>query len=279
MWRVFNTWFDYRYVGVDRKIYERNLWAQKVWAVSNKTTRCSELLWGVPRTAPQPPAHGKVVYVSLHGIAFVTACRESDTSVLAAQLKTQSTSGQKMSKAFTKENDVDGDETEAPLPALPGGKNYITPQGLHRLQREFSELKFRERPEVTKVVQWAAGNGDRSENGDYLYGKKRLREIDKRLRYLAKHIESAEVIDPGKVRSDTVKFGATVTIRDEEEQERTYSIVGVDEIDINKGRISWMSPLATALMRSREGDFVTFRFPKGVQQLEVIKIEYRAIDS
>ncbi|WKZ57245.1 MAG: transcription elongation factor GreB [Bdellovibrionota bacterium] len=181
-----------------------------------------------------------------------------------------------MNKAFTKENDSEVDD-DLPAPPLPGGKNYITPGGLEKLQAEFSQLKFRERPEVTKVVQWAAGNGDRSENGDYLYGKKRLREIDKRLRYLAKRIESAEVIDPARVRSEQVMFGATVTIRDEDDREKSYTIVGVDEIDVAHGRISWMSPLACALMKARQGDWVTFRSPKGVQQLEVIKIEYVAL--
>lgn len=185
-----------------------------------------------------------------------------------------------MSKAFTKEQDdlpEDEFEEESSAP-LPKGKNFITPSGQKKLQDELYHLKYRERPEVTRVVQWAAGNGDRSENGDYLYGKKRLREIDRRIRYLSKRLQAAEVIDPAKVRSEQVQFGATVTIRTEDDELKTYSIVGVDEIEVERGKISWMSPLASALMRAREGDVVTFRFPRGVQELEVVSIEYRAID-
>ena len=188
-----------------------------------------------------------------------------------------------MSKAFTREQDDSGDEgimnreDEDSGPALPP-KNYMTPQCAKRLQDELLELKNRVRPEVTKVVQWAAGNGDRSENADYTYGKKRLREIDKRMRFLSKRLEYAVVVDPTTVKSDQVLFGATVTVRDENDAERTYSIVGVDEINIEKGRISWMAPLAQALFKAREGDVVTFRSPKGIQDLEIVKLAYIALD-
>lgn len=183
-----------------------------------------------------------------------------------------------MSKAFTKESDGESDDSEPDVSAsVPGGKNYITPAGAERLREELKQLRYIERPEVTKVVAWAAGNGDRSENADYQYGKKRLREIDRRMRFLAKRLEAAEVVDPLSINADHVLFGATVTIRYEDDTERTYTIVGVDELDIEKGRISWMSPLARALMKSREGDVVTFNSPKGMQELEIVKVEYLPI--
>jgi transcription elongation factor GreB len=155
-----------------------------------------------------------------------------------------------------------------------GNKNYITPSGLRRLQQELRDLKYKERPEVTETVAWAASNGDRSENGDYIYGKKRLREIDKKIRFLSKQIESAEVIDPGEVESDRIQFGATVTIRAEDDHEKTYTIVGIDESDASAGRISWKSPLARALMNGKAGSWVTFRSPKGEQEIEIVKVEY-----
>jgi transcription elongation factor GreB len=192
----------------------------------------------------------------------------------------QPSGGEVMSKAFVKEDgagaaddDRDGDDG-----SVPGGKNYITPAGAERLRKELKKLRYEERPEVTKVVSWAAGNGDRSENGDYLYGKKRLREIDRRMRFLAKRLESAEIVDPLAVTVDYVQFGATVTIRFEDDSERTYSIVGIDEVDVNRGRISWMSPLARALFKAREGDIVTFNSPKGQQDIEILAVEYRSID-
>ena len=157
-------------------------------------------------------------------------------------------------------------------------KNYITPQGLKKLQNEYKELKYKERPEVTKVVAWAAENGDRSENGDYIYGKKRLREIDKRIRYLSKRIDAAEVIDPTTVDSDNVLFGATVTIKDEDGVEKKYSIVGIDEADASIGWISWISPLAKALFKSKAGDYVTFRSPRGEQEIEIVRIEYMTLN-
>ncbi|RIL12547.1 MAG: transcription elongation factor GreB [Proteobacteria bacterium] len=185
-----------------------------------------------------------------------------------------------MSKAFTREDDDrEGEDTPEQDTSIPAGsKNYITPSGAKRLQDELKKLRFKERPEVVNVVSWAAGNGDRSENGDYLYGKKRLREIDRKIRFLSKRLEAAEVIDPLQVKSDQVLFGATVTIRDEEDKEKRYTIVGIDEADISKGRVSWISPIAKALFRARCGDVVTFRSPKGVQDLEIIRVDYLAID-
>lgn len=182
-----------------------------------------------------------------------------------------------MSKAFVRDSD-DNDDEDPPRPAPVSGKNYITPAGFKRLQDEFKDLKQRERPEVTRVVAWAAGNGDRSENADYTYGKRRLREIDRRLRFLSIRIENAEVIDPLTVKSDQILFGATVTILNEDDQQRTYTIVGTDEVDVAKGRISWASPLAMALHKARVDDVVTVRAPEGNREIEIIKIQYLPID-
>ncbi len=183
-----------------------------------------------------------------------------------------------MSKAFTRDGDENNTEVDTEVDAsVPGGKNYITPAGAERLRAELKKLRYEERPEVTKVVSWAAGNGDRSENGDYLYGKKRLREIDKRMRFLAKRLEAAEVVDPLAIQVEYVQFGATVTLRLEDDTEKTYSIVGVDEVDVNKGRISWMSPLARALLKAKAGDYVTFHSPKGEQEVEVLAVVYREL--
>ena len=182
-----------------------------------------------------------------------------------------------MSKAFTKESDGEDDDNldDEELPVIPkGSKNYITPAGCKRLQDELRELKTKTRPEVTAVVSWAASNGDRSENADYHYGKKKLREIDKRIRFIAKRLDNVEIVDPLKVKSDTVLFGATVTVRDEDGTLKTYSIVGADETDVDKGRISWLSPLAQALFKARVDDYVSFRTPKGIRDLEVIEIKY-----
>jgi len=154
-------------------------------------------------------------------------------------------------------------------------RNYITPNGLKRLIKELKYLKSDERPKLTEVIAWAAGNGDRSENGDYIYGKKRLREIDKRIRFLSKRIESAEVIDPATCSAEEVRFGATVTILDDNDNEKTYSIVGADEMDISKGYISWKSPLAMALLRKRTGDIITFRSPRGEQEIEIAAVIYK----
>lgn len=183
-----------------------------------------------------------------------------------------------MSKAFVKEDAAEGEEEELPQPHLPAGsKNYITPKGLTGLQEELHDLLHKQRPEMTATVAWAAGNGDRSENADYTYGKRRLREIDRRLRFLTKRIESAEVIDPATRNSDQVFFGATVTVQDEEGVVESYSIVGVDEIDMEKKRISWISPLARALLKARAGDVVTFKSPRGPRELEIVEVVYQAI--
>lgn len=186
-----------------------------------------------------------------------------------------------MNKAFTKEQDEEKEsehDTDS-APNIPrGSKNYITPRGADRLKKEYRELKFKERPEILKVVTWAAGNGDRSENGDYLYGKKRLREIDRRLRFLSKRIDSIEIADPTTIKSEQILFGATVTILDEDDIQKTYAIVGIDEVNLEKGHISWISPLASALLRNRVGDFVTFNTPKGIREVEIVKIEYKELN-
>ena len=188
-----------------------------------------------------------------------------------------------MNKAFTRENDGDGDEAEAPEagPTLPQGtRNYITPGGYARIKSELDELLRSERPRVVEVVHWAASNGDRSENGDYIYGKRRLREIDRRIRFLTKRLDLAEVVDPlCQQNVDQVFFGATVIIADEQGDEQTYQIVGVDETDFPRGRISWVSPLARALLKSREGDRVRFQSPAGWREIEVLEIDYRSIDA
>lgn len=183
-----------------------------------------------------------------------------------------------MSKAFTKETDSDLDDgpDEDAAPAIPAGaKNYITPEGLARLQAELKQLKTVERPKVVEIVSWAAGNGDRSENGDYLYGKKRLREIDRRIRFLLKRLEIAEVVDPALQKNRAqVFFGATVTYIDQHDQQRRVRIVGIDEARLELGEISWISPVARALLKAREGDVVDLRTPQGVEQIEVVKISY-----
>ena len=183
-----------------------------------------------------------------------------------------------MSKAFTKENDAavedDGDEVAvAPLPA--GSKNYMTPAGYARLRTELLDLMDNERPRVVEVVHWAASNGDRSENGDYLYGKKRLREIDRRIRFLTKRLEIAEVVDPSvHAGSDQIFFGATVTYADDEGAERTITILGVDEADNGRAEVSWISPVARALIKAREGDAVALQTPGGTRTLEMLSVRY-----
>lgn len=181
-----------------------------------------------------------------------------------------------MSKAFTKETDGgDDDEPQAPLPT--GSKNYITPTGYARLRAELMHLMDVERPQVVEVVHWAASNGDRSENGDYLYGKKRLREIDRRIRFLTKRLEIAEVADPALHHGhDQVFFGATVTYADAQGQERTVTIMGIDEADSLKGQVSWISPIARALLKSHEGDVVNVMTPQGWQEIEVLQVRYPA---
>lgn len=188
-----------------------------------------------------------------------------------------------MNKAFTRETDSDGDEDDAPetAPALPQGtRNYITPGGYARIKTELDELLRNERPHIVEIVHWAASNGDRSENGDYIYGKRRLREIDRRIRFLTKRLDLAEVVDPQRQQNvDQVFFGATVTIADEQGDEQTYQIVGVDETDFARGRISWVSPLARALLKTREGDRVRFQSPAGWREIDVLEIDYRNIDA
>lgn len=179
-----------------------------------------------------------------------------------------------MSKAFTRESDTDEDEVG--LPPLPaGGKNYITPQGYARLRSELLDLIDNERPKVVDIVHWAASNGDRSENGDYLYGKKRLREIDRRIRFLTKRLEIAEVTDPSAhFGKDQVFFGATVTYAEEAGDERTVTILGIDEADSLKGEVTWISPIARALLKAREGDVVKLVTPVGAQDIEVLRVQY-----
>src|SRR5436305_7868094 len=158
-------------------------------------------------------------------------------------------------------------------------KNYITPPGFRRLQDELARLWKVERPPIVATVAWAAGNGDRSENGDYIYGKRRLREIDRRIRFLTKRLESAEVVDPSRQkRRDQVFFGATVTYAGEDGTETTITIVGIDEADFARGQVSWVSPIARALLKAREGDTVELRAPAGIEQLEVLEIRYTAAD-
>jgi transcription elongation factor GreB len=182
-----------------------------------------------------------------------------------------------MSKAFTKETEQEDDVLDEP-DALPTGlKNYMTPDGFQRLRDELRHLARVERPKVVETVAWAAGNGDRSENGDYIYGKKRLREIDRRLRFLTKRLEIAEVVDPSKQKHhDQVFFGATVTYETARGAENTVRIVGVDEADLARGQISWISPIARALLKAREGDVVELRTPGGVEQIEIVKVSYPA---
>lgn len=183
-----------------------------------------------------------------------------------------------MSKAFINEDAQSELEDDRPEPALPAGqKNYMTPKGFARLQEELQDLLYKKRPELTAVISWAAGNGDRSENGDYIYGKKRLREMDKRIRFLTKRLESAEVIDPASVKSDQIFFGATVTVQDEEGEVKTYSIVGIDEAEPAKGKISWISPLSTALLKKKVGEVAAFRSPKGIREMEIVEIKYQEI--
>lgn len=181
-----------------------------------------------------------------------------------------------MNKAFTKETEAD-DEDPAFAPVPSGGKNYITPQGFECLRTELLNLIDSERPKVVEIVHWAASNGDRSENGDYLYGKKRLREIDRRIRFLTQRLEIAEISNPSIHHgSDQVFFGATVTYVDDGGVERTVTILGVDEANSALGQISWVSPVARALLKSRVGEEVTLITPQGAQVLEVLKVEYPA---
>jgi transcription elongation factor GreB len=183
-----------------------------------------------------------------------------------------------MSKAFTKDSDEADPDPRDVEPPPPSGKNYMTPGGHFRMMRELKFLVESDRPEVVKTVSWAASNGDRSENGDYIYGKRRLREIDRRIRYLMKRLENAEVVDPRDQDQDRVFFGATVTYADSTGREHTVSIVGLDEADASKGRVSWISPIAKALLRSREGDLVKLQIPGGTEEIEVLEVRYQTLD-
>lgn len=182
-----------------------------------------------------------------------------------------------MSKAFVKESDDDDDDDLGPeaIPLPAGAKNYMTTQGYARLRAELEQLMNEERPSVVQVVSWAASNGDRSENGDYLYGKKRLREIDRRIRFLTKRLEQAEVVDPSQQpNKDQIFFGATVVYSDKDGEEFRVTIVGVDEAEPLQGRISWISPVARAITKAREGDTVTLRTPAGVDELDILEVHY-----
>ena len=190
-----------------------------------------------------------------------------------------------MNKAFTNEDAAaeafDDDDVDSAPPLPQGTRNYMTPGGYARLTGELEALNRVERPQLVATVSWAAGNGDRSENGDYIYGKKRLREIDRRIRFLVRRLDVAEVVDPAGRRdddnADQVFFGATVPVADRAGTERTVSIVGIDEIDTARGYISWISPMARALLKAREGDAVTLHTPGGVEELEVRRVRYEAL--
>ncbi|MFN7123111.1 MAG: transcription elongation factor GreB [Hydrogenophaga sp.] len=182
-----------------------------------------------------------------------------------------------MSKAFTKESDQDEDDELPSPPPVQGGKNYITRAGYDRLRAELFTLIDDERPKMVEIVHWAASNGDRSENGDYLYGKKRLREIDRRIRFLTRRLEIAEVVDASQHHGgDQVFFGATLTYADDSGAETTVTILGVDEADSAQGQISWVSPVARALLKAKVGDVVRLVVPGGTQELEVLSVSYPA---
>lgn len=186
-----------------------------------------------------------------------------------------------MAETYTTElaDDDDDEQLEASQKIPAGTKNYITPAGFKRLQDELDQLWRVERPALVQTITWAASNGDRSENGDYIYGKKRLREIDKRIRFLAKRLENSEVIDPAsRTNCDQIFFGATVTVCGNDGQNRRFSIVGVDEAEPARGLVSWVSPLARALLKAREDDTVTLRLPNGVDELVVIEVTYCTIN-
>jgi transcription elongation factor GreB len=181
-----------------------------------------------------------------------------------------------MSKAFVKESDDDAADLPDGAPALPQGiKNYMTPEGHRRMREELQRLLREDRPKIVETVAWAAGNGDRSENGDYIYGKQKLRDIDRRIRFLTKRLEAAEIVDPARqTRRDQVFFGATVTYADGRGAEKTVTIVGIDETEFGEARVSWISPIARALLKAHEGDVVQLRTPSGIEPIEVVEIRY-----
>jgi transcription elongation factor GreB len=184
-----------------------------------------------------------------------------------------------VSKAFTKEPDGDDDEHDlSDDDAVPAGfTNYITPAGYKRLNDELARLWHDDRPKLVETIAWAASNGDRSENGDYIYGTRKLREIDRRIRFLSKRLDSAVIVDNAGKTHERVYFGATVTVVDESGAERTISIVGADELDPGRGRVSWVSPIATALLKASVGDVVTMRTPRGPEELEIVAVRYDAL--
>jgi len=180
-----------------------------------------------------------------------------------------------MNKAFTKETD-DADDDDPQLPLVPsGGKNYITPQGHARIRSELLDLIDIERPKVVEIVHWAASNGDRSENGDYIYGKKRLREIDRRIRFLTKRLEIMDISDPAVHHGrDQIFFGASVTYIDDAGVERTVTIMGIDEADSSQAQVSWVSPIARTLLKARTGDVLQLVTPAGMVEIEVLSVQY-----
>jgi transcription elongation factor GreB len=186
-----------------------------------------------------------------------------------------------MNKAFVKDTDSNpqDEDDDTSLPALPaGGKNYMTPAGYAQIKGEFDRLWKIERPNLVETIAWAASNGDRSENGDYIYGKRRLREVDRRIRYLSKRLDHAEVVDPAsREATDQVFFGATVTLNDAGKED-TFAIVGVDEADPGRNRISWVAPLARVLLKAREGDVVVLQTPGGKRELEITQVRYVPLD-
>lgn len=181
-----------------------------------------------------------------------------------------------MNKAFTKESDGADDDDPPQLPQLPpGGKNYITPQGYARIRTQLLDLIDNERPKVVEIVHWAASNGDRSENGDYIYGKKRLREIDRQIRFMTKRLEIMEVVDPAlHYGRDQIFFGATVTYVEAGGTERTVTILGIDEADSSQGQVSWVSPIARTLLKARSGDAIPLVTPAGAVEIEVVSVHY-----
>ena len=183
-----------------------------------------------------------------------------------------------MSKAFVKESELEEELPPPAAPEAPPAKNYVTPAGYARLKAELRQLVEVERPEVVRTVTWAASNGDRSENGDYLYGKKRLREIDRRVRFLIKRLEGATVVDNSGRDDEQVFFGARVSVRSAGGEERTVTIVGADEVDAARGRVSWHSPVARTLLKARAGDTVRLETPGGAEQLEILEVQYLPID-
>src|SRR5262245_33989787 len=203
------------------------------------------------------------------------AARGGSADVAADGRSARGVSSQLMSKAFTKESDEDEDlDLEAGESRPQVEKNYITPGGYRRLREELAALWDVERPKLVETIAWAASNGDRSENADYIYGKRRLREVDRRIRFLSQRIDAAEVVDNAGRDDDRAFFGATVAYRDQGGLERTVIIVGIDEVDPAHGRVSWISPIAKALLKAREGDVVMLRTPAGAEEVEVLEVRY-----